>query len=81
MDTMTVHATVPGTAHTHFWTATPTALFSTVAVDKRKVNLKSANMERLVLERSLTLVESNLQISELVTDAHTKIAAFISESY
>ena len=55
--------------------------FSTVAVDKREVNLQSANMERQILERSFTLIESNLHISELVTDANTEFAAFISESY
>ena len=37
--------------------------------------LKSVNMEKFAREKSLTL---RVTISELVTDAHVQIAAFIS---
>lgn len=55
------------------------SIVSTVVVDKREVNLKSPNMEKVALERSLTLLSGTLQIAELVTDAHTQIAAFLRE--
>ena len=55
------------------------SIVSTVVVDKREVNLRSPNMEKLALERSLTLLSGTLQITELVTDAHTQIVRFLCE--
>jgi len=53
------------------------SIVSTVVVDKREVNLKSLNMEKLGLQRSLTLLAGTVNVTELVTDAHTQIAAFL----
>ena len=52
---------------------------SSVTVDKRETALKSVNMEKVALERSLALLAGQVTISELVTDAHVQIAALISE--
>ena len=54
------------------------SIVSTITVDKRETALKSVNMEKLGLERSLTLLGGNLQISEIVADAYTQIVAFKS---
>ena len=54
------------------------SIVSTITVDKRETALKSVNMEKLGLDRSLTLLAGHLQISDIVTDAHVQIAAFIS---
>ena len=53
---------------------------STITVDKRETSLKSVNMEKLALQRSLQVLSGKLDISELVTDAHVQIAAYLSES-
>ena len=54
------------------------SIVSTVVIDKRETELKSVNMEKLALQRSLALVDS-LQVTELVTDAHVQISALMSE--
>ena len=49
-------------------------------VDKREVQLKSPNMERLGLQRSLHYLKENLVvIDELVTDASIVIISMIGE--
>ena len=53
------------------------SIVSSVTVDKRETALKSVNMEKVALERSLALLAGQVTISELVTDAHVQIAAFI----
>ena len=56
------------------------SIVSTITVDKRETSLKSVNMEKLALQRSLQVLSGKLDISELVTDAHVQIAAYLSES-
>ena len=56
------------------------SIVSTITVDKRETSLNSVNMEKLALHRSLEVLSGKLDISELVTDAHVQIAAYISES-
>ena len=51
---------------------------STITVDKRETSLKSVNMEKLALQRSLELLSGKEVISMLVTDAHIQIAAYLS---
>ena len=51
------------------------SIMSSVTVDKRESAL---NMEKVALERSLALLVGQVTISELVTDAHVQIVAFIS---
>jgi len=57
------------------------SIVSTIVVDKREVNLKSPNMEKVGLQKSLTLLAGTLNVTELVTDAHTQIAAFLRKSF
>jgi len=53
------------------------SIVSTIVVDKREVNLIFPNMEKVGLQRSLTVLAGTLNLTELVTDAHTQIAAFL----
>ena len=49
-------------------------ILCTVVVDKREVQLKSPNMERLGLERALDeLKRLGFHIAEVVTDAHIQV--------
>ena len=49
-------------------------------VDKREVQLKSPNMERLGLQRSLNhLSDSSVSVTELVTDASIVIISTIGK--
>ena len=53
-----------------------------VIVDKREVDLKSPNMEKLGLQRGLQeLKDDKINITEIVTDAHVQIEHMISESF
>ena len=74
----TVPAAEHNTAPTHWLVADSMSIVSTITVDKGETSLKWATMEKLGLDRSLTLLGGNLEISEIVTDAHVQIAAFIS---
>jgi hypothetical protein len=48
-------------------------------VDKREVSLKSANMEKMALQRGIDNIQQfGLCIKELVTDGHSQIAAMMS---
>ena len=53
------------------------SIVSTITVDKRETSLKSVKVEKLALQRSLEVLSSKLDISELVTDAHVQIAAYV----
>ena len=44
--------------------------------DKREVGLKSPNMEKEGLKKCLNMCDK-LHVSEITTDAHTQIAAFL----
>lgn len=49
-------------------------------VDKREVDLKSPNMERLGLKRSLEFLKRrSITVAELVTDASTVIISMMGE--
>lgn len=53
-------------------------IVSMVQVDKRETELKSTNMEKLGLKKTLVEVqEAGLTLSELVTDAHVQIASMM----
>ncbi|XP_070552988.1 uncharacterized protein [Ptychodera flava] len=51
----------------------------TEVVDVREVNGKSPNMERLGFERSMDQLQKNIVIDEMVTDAHSQIAAVMKK--
>ena len=55
------------------------SIVSSVTVDKLETALKSVNIEKVALERSLALLAGQVTISELVTDAQVQIAALSSE--
>ena len=48
-------------------------------VDKRETGLKSTNMERMRLYRSLMYLKDKCRVSELTTDASTTIIAFMGK--
>ncbi|XP_070543902.1 uncharacterized protein [Ptychodera flava] len=50
-------------------------ILHTETVDVREVNGKSPNMERLGFDRSMDKLTGMLDIGEMITDAHTQIAA------
>ena len=55
-------------------------ILAVVTVDKRETQLKSPNMEKLGWERAVaTLKDANVEISEMVTDAHLQITAEMSK--
>lgn len=55
-------------------------IVSVVTVDKRHAALKSPNMEKLALTKSLAaLSHMDINVAELVTDAHTQISAYLSK--
>ena len=46
-------------------------------IDKRQTGLKSMPMEKMALETCLDILKTEVEIAEIVTDAHVQIAAFI----
>ena len=49
-------------------------------VDKRQTELKSVNMEPYAFKQAMQkLVQRNINVTEVVTDAHITISAFMSE--
>ncbi len=55
-------------------------LISVMTIDKRETGGNSVAMEILGFTRSIDLLESDgLTISEVVTDAHTQIAKYLSK--
>lgn len=50
-----------------------------VVVDKRQVDLKSTNMEKLALKTLMERLRTSLLIKELVTDAHPQISCMMSK--
>ena len=61
---------------------TSKVILAMAIVDKREVDYKSTNMEKLGLKKALDdLKAAGITVSELVTDAHVQIASMLSKSY
>ena len=56
------------------------AILAVSIVDKREVDFKSTNMEKLGLNKALhELTSDGVRVGELVTDAHVQIASIFSK--